>query len=119
VAPVGVDLDGPLTAADLPTLYSQLMANAAFTTELGQDVTAVTNAAAGWRTARTAPPAARVRRHGALVAQISRTGDDQILLLLNGSRSMVGANLSSPEDDTASLRNYDLHMACSTSCTAL
>ncbi len=113
---------GTLTAADLPTLYSQLMANAAFTTELGQDVTAVTNAATRWRTAlncagATPPPACGVTVR--FVAQISRTGgNDQIFGQLVSAFEMasrtnflVGANLSSPEDDTASLRNYDLHMA--------
>jgi len=113
---------GAVTAADLPMFYNMLTMNAGFTAAVDRDVTVVNDAATRYRTlldcAGAAPPPAcgvRVR----FIAQISRTGgNDQIFGQLVGAFEMasrtgniVGANLSSPEDDTASLRNYDLHMA--------
>lgn len=113
---------GTLTAADLPAFYDSLMADPGLTAALASDVGVVTSAGAGYRTvlgcAGPTPPAAcdiEVR----FIAQVSRTGaSDQVFGQLVSAFEMarvapaiVGANLSSPEDDTRSLANYDLHMA--------
>ncbi|MEI8254682.1 MAG: adenosine deaminase [Deltaproteobacteria bacterium] len=113
---------GTLTAADLPAFYDMLMANAGFAAQLTRDVSAVTNAATRYSNTLgctgASPPAAcgvRVR----FVAQVGRTAaNDQIFGQLVSAFEMasrtpqiVAANLSSPEDDPASLRNYELHMA--------
>lgn len=113
---------GPLTAQDLPTLHAQIKAAPTFDTELAKDVQAVVDARNGYRAALGCnggnPPAAcdvEVR----FIAQVSRTGaKDTVFGQLVGAFEMaaltdgiVGANLSSPEDDTTSLANYDLHMA--------
>jgi adenosine deaminase len=113
---------GTLTAADLPALYDNLVANAGFATAITNDVAVVTSAHVGYQAALgcndLSPPAAcdvNVR----FIAQVSRTGAaDQIFGQLVGAFEMakqsnfiVGANLSSPEDDPASIANYDLHMA--------
>lgn len=112
----------PVTTADLQTFYDQLMANSQFTTRLQSDVAVVTSAHNGYRAslgcAGGDPPAAcqvGVR----FIAQVSRTGgNDQIFGQLVAAFEMasltpqlVGVNLSSPEDDTRSLNNYELHMA--------
>ncbi len=113
---------GTVTPADLPSFYDMLLANPAFMTRLTSDVTAVTNAATRYRNglncAGANPPAACAVQMR-FVAQVSRTGgNDQIFGQLVSAFEMamqtqqiVGVNLSSPEDDTSSLRNYDLHMA--------
>jgi adenosine deaminase len=113
---------GTLTAADLPTLYDQLIANAGFATAVTNDVAVVSAATTGYRAALgcddIAVPAAcdvGVR----FVAQVSRTGaSDQVFGQLVGAFEMasltnqiVAANLSSPEDDASSIANYNLHMA--------
>jgi adenosine deaminase len=113
---------GTLTAADLPAFYDMLIAAPGFASNLASDVDVVTSAATDWRTslacAGPTPPAAcdvEVR----FIAQVSRTGaSDQVFGQLVSAFEMarmtpeiVGANLSSPEDDTRSLANYDLHMA--------
>jgi adenosine deaminase len=113
---------GTVTAADLPGFYDMIVADPTFANELAADVAVVDQAAAGYKgvlgCAGANPPAAcnvGVR----FVAQVSRTGsNDQIFGQLVGAfemakmtKNIVGANLSSPEDDTTSLRNYDLHMA--------
>jgi adenosine deaminase len=111
-----------VTPADLPTFYDQLTTNAQFTTRVQSDVAVVTATVNGYRAALGCaggnPPAAcsvGVR----FIAQVSRTGgNDQIFGQLVGAFEMaaqnpniVGVNLSSPEDDTRSLNNYELHMA--------
>ena len=113
---------GTLTAADLPALYDRLRADPQFAARLGADVAVVNSAASGFRTVLgcdeiTLPPACRVTMR--FVAQIARTGaNDQIFGQLVSAFEMakvtpqlVGANLSSPEDDIASINNYQLHMA--------
>ncbi len=113
---------GTLTQADLPTLYASLTANGGFATAVTNDVNVVTSAIDGYQTALDcnglSPPEVcdvTVR----FIAQVSRTGaNDQIFGQLVGAFEMasrtsgiVGVNLSSPEDDTASINNYKLHMA--------
>jgi adenosine deaminase len=113
---------GTLTAADLPTLYNQLTTNAGFATAVTNDVAVVNSASAGWRNVLgcdlpMAPDACNVTVR--FIAQVSRTGaSDQVFGQLVGAFEMasrtnqiVALNLSSPEDDTASLTNYDLQMA--------
>ena len=113
---------GTLTAADLPNLYTQLTTNAGFANAITQDVAVVTSAANGWRTAlgcsaAMAPDACNVEVR--FIAQVSRTGaSDQVFGQLvaafemaSRTNQIVALNLSSPEDDSASLTNYDLHMA--------
>ena len=113
---------GTLTAADLPALYDRLRADPQFAARLASDVAVVNSAASGFRTVLgcddiTLPPPCRVTMR--FVAQIARTGaNDQIFGQLISAFEMakvtphlVGANLSSPEDDTASINNYELHMA--------
>jgi len=113
---------GTLTAADLPTLYDQLIANAGFATAVTNDVAVVNAATTGYRSTLgcdelSPPEACDVGMR--FIAQVSRTGSsDQVFGQLVGAFEMasrtnqlVGANLSSPEDATASIANYDLHMA--------
>ncbi len=115
-------ITGSVTADNLPALYESLVSNPGFAAQLDRDVNAVTGAAQRYRVAlgcnELSPPAAcdvRVR----FTAQIARTAaNDQIFGQLVSAFEMasrtpqlVAANLSSPEDDTASLRNYELHMA--------
>ncbi len=112
----------PVTAADLPAFYAALMADPGFAAAVASDRATVTSAANGWRTtlgcAGPTPPAAcdvEVR----FLAQVSRTGaSDQVFGQLVSAFEMarttpeiVGANLSSPEDDSRAIANYDLHMA--------
>jgi adenosine deaminase len=113
---------GTLNADDLPAFYDSLLSNAAFQAELAKDVKVVNDAASQYKAAlgcsAASPPAAcsvGVR----FIAQVARTGaKDNIFGQLVSAFEMaaltpqiVGANLSSPEDDTTSLKNYDLHMA--------
>lgn len=113
---------GTLTSADLPTLYSQLMADGAFSARLAQDLGAVNRAVSGYDSVlgcSGANPAPACGVKVRFIAQVSRTGgNDQIFGQLVSAFEMavlspdiVGVNLSSAEDNTASLRNYDLHMA--------
>ena len=115
-------ISGTVTADRLPALYDTLVADPGFAAQLGRDVAAVDNAAARYRTTLGCsnpahPDACDVRVR--FTAQIARTaGNDQIFGQLVSAFEMasrtpqiVAANLSSPEDDTASLRNYELHMA--------
>ncbi len=112
---------GPVTAADLPAFYDMIVADPTFAAELKQDVDAVDGAAAGYQAALgcggASPPAAcsvGVR----FVSQVSRTGALDTLFgqlvsayeVAAKSPHLVAANLSSPEDNVTSLRNYDLHM---------
>ncbi|HUQ01731.1 MAG TPA: hypothetical protein VM261_04510 [Kofleriaceae bacterium] len=113
---------GAVTVNDLDTFYNQLTTNAQFTTRLNSDVAVVTAAQNGYRASLgcsgSNPPAAcqvGVR----FVAQVSRTGgNDQIFGQLVSAYEMasltsgiVAVNLSSPEDDSRSLNNYELHMS--------
>jgi adenosine deaminase len=113
---------GALTATDLPTLYDQLTTNAGFATAVTNDVAVVNSAKAGYRAVLgcddlSAPAACDVGVR--FIAQVSRTGaNDQVFGQLVGAFEMasrtnqiVAANLSSPEDDGASIANYNLHMA--------
>jgi len=113
---------GTLTAADLPVLFARIRSAPTFAAEIADDVAVVESARSGYRRSlgcdgATPPPACDVTVR--FIAQVSRTGaNDQIFGQLIGAFEMaavngqiVGANLSSPEDDTASINNYDLHMA--------
>jgi adenosine deaminase len=112
----------PVTAATLPQFYDALMASPQFAAQLAADVAVVNDAGTRYKTALgcngvTTPAACDVGVR--FIAQISRTGAlDTIFGQLVSSYEMaaktpqiVGANLSSPEDDSTSLANYDLHMA--------
>jgi adenosine deaminase len=111
-----------VTVNDLDTFYNQLTTNAQFAARVTSDVAVVTAAQNGYRAALGCagnnPPAAcqvGVR----FIAQVSRTGgNDQIFGQLVSAYEMatqtsgiVALNLSSPEDDSRSLNNYELHMA--------
>lgn len=113
---------GTLTEADLPGLYDDILADPTFATELSQDVAVVDSARTQYRAvlgcSGTNPPAAcdvDVR----FIAQVSRTGGKDKVFgqlisafeMASVTPTLVGANLSSPEDDTTSLNNYMLHMA--------
>jgi adenosine deaminase len=112
---------GTLTANDLQALYDGVVDSGQFAAALAKDVDVVTQARAQYRTAlgcsAASPPAAcdvGVR----FVAQVSRTGSvDQIFGQLLGAFEMAAATpdlvaveLTAPEDDTTSLKNYSLHM---------
>lgn len=113
---------GQVTAEALPGFYDSLVADATFGAKVDLDVAVVTSAASGWKTklgcsGAAAPAACNVGLK--LVAQISRTGSNDQLFgqlvsafeMAAKSPEVVALNLSSPEDDVASLKNYDLHMA--------
>ena len=113
---------GTMTAADIPTLYANLTSNAGFATAVTNDVNVVNSAQSGYRgqlgcSGLNPPPACNVGIR--FVAQVSRTGaSDQVFGQLVGAfemakhtGSIVAANLSSPEDDSASITNYNLQMA--------
>ncbi|CAN5552252.1 adenosine deaminase [soil metagenome] len=113
---------GAITAADLPALYTSLTGNAGFNTAVTNDTAVLAAANSGYTTALgcndLSPPAAcdvTVR----FVAQVSRTGAAAQVFgqlvsafeMAKRSNLIVAANLSSPEDDSASINNYNLHMA--------
>ncbi len=113
---------GTMTAADIPTLYTNLTTNAGFAAALATDVGTVNSARSSYRSllgcSGLNPPAAcavNVR----FVAQVARTGaGPQVFGQLVGAFEMakttgqiVAADLSSPEDATASINNYNLQMA--------
>lgn len=113
---------GTLTAQDLPGLHASILAAPTFSAELANDVQAVTSAQSAYRAALgcndLSPPAAcdvEVR----FIAQVSRTGAKDTVFgqliaayeMAAKTNGIVALNLSSPEDDTTSLANYDLHMA--------
>jgi adenosine deaminase len=113
---------GSVTVESLPMFYESIVSNPGFAAQLDRDVAAVTGAATRYRTVLgcddlSPPPACDVRVR--FTAQVSRTGaNDQIFGQLVSAFEMairtsqlVAVNLSSPEDDPASLRNYELHMA--------
>jgi hypothetical protein len=113
---------GTLTADKLPALYDQIIADPTFATELSQDVKVVTDAGSKYRgllgCSGVNPPAA-CQVGLRFIAQVSRTGAKDTIFgqlisafeMASQTPLIVGANLSSPEDDTTSLKNYDLHMA--------
>jgi adenosine deaminase len=113
---------GTVTAADIPALYDSVVNAAGFATAVDADVKVVNDAAAGYKNALgcggSAPPAA-CKVGVRFVAQVSRTGAADTIFgqlvsafeMAAKTPSIVGANLSSPEDAIASLKNYDLHMA--------
>ena len=113
---------GTLTPADLPALYDSLLASQSFASALTNDVNVVNDASTRYKTTLgcddLSPPAAcevTVR----FVAQVSRTGASDVVFgqlvsafeMASRTPQIVGANLSSPEDDSSALANYDLHMA--------
>ncbi|MFT3700131.1 MAG: hypothetical protein QM831_43700 [Kofleriaceae bacterium] len=113
---------GTITAADLPTLYANITGNAGFATAVTNDTAVLGQAQSGYQTAlgcdELTPPAAcdvNVR----FIAQVSRTGASAQVFgqlvsafeMAKRSNLIVAANLSSPEDDSASIANYNLHMA--------
>jgi adenosine deaminase len=111
----------PVTAADLPTIYDLVKADPTFDAQLALDVKAVNDAAAAYKSklgcnGATPPAACKVGMR--FVSQVARTGalDNLFGQLISAYEAaaqtpdLVAANLSSPEDDTTSLRNYDLHM---------
>ncbi|MEO8553899.1 MAG: adenosine deaminase [Kofleriaceae bacterium] len=113
---------GTITAADLPALYTTLTTNGGFAAAVANDVAVVTSARAGYLnqlgcSGASPPSACKVTVR--FIAQVSRTGAAaQVLGQLVGafemaktSNQIVAANLSSPEDDSASISNYNLHMA--------
>jgi len=113
---------GTLTASGLPTLYDQLINNAGFANAVTNDVNVVNNAAAGYRNVLGCDDlgASEACDVGVrFIAQVSRTGSsDQVFGQLVGAFEMaartnqiVGVNLSSPEDASSSIANYNLHMA--------
>ncbi|MCX5741889.1 MAG: adenosine deaminase, partial [Proteobacteria bacterium] len=112
----------PVTTANLDAVYAAIVANAGFAQAVANDVAVVRAAHAGYQTelgcSGVSPPDAcsiGVR----FIAQVSRTGaNDQIFGQLISAFEMaktapeiVAANLSSPEDASASINNYELHMA--------
>lgn len=113
---------GTITAADLPALYQSLVTNAGFATAVANDTAVLASAKNGYQTAlgcsELTPPAGcdvTVR----FIAQVSRTGASAQVFgqlvsafeMAKRSNLIVAANLSSPEDDSASIANYNLHMA--------
>ena len=113
---------GTITAANLEATYDAVLANASFPTALANDINTVNNAYASYRTAlqcdsQFAPPGCDVEVR--FIAQIARTGSNANIFgqligafeMAKQTNKIVAANLSSPEDDTASLTNYELHMA--------
>ena len=113
---------GTVTADSLPGFYDSLLAAPTFATQLAADVAVVNSAATGYQNklgcSSLSPPAA-CNVGMRFIAQVARTGaNDNIFGQLESAfemaaktKQIVGVNLSSPEDDVASLKNYDLHMA--------
>jgi adenosine deaminase len=111
-----------VTAEGLPALYDAIVADPTFKAQVDLDAKAVDDADAAYKgklgcSGATPPAACKVGVR--FVSQVSRTGalDTIFGQLISAyevaakSPSLVAANLSSPEDDTTSLKNYDLHMA--------
>ena len=112
----------PVTAATLPQFYDALLASPQFASQLTSDVNVVNGARTGYRTTLgcndvSGPEACDVGVR--FIAQVSRTGANDVIFgqlvsafeMASRTPWIVGANLSSPEDDSASISNYDLHMA--------
>jgi len=112
----------PPAAGDLDTFYTQLVGNAGFAAAVNSDVAVINAANSGWKSklgcAGSSPPSAcQVQMR--FIAQVARTGTlEGIFGQLVSAFEMaaktpyiVAANLSSPEDDATSLKNYDVQMA--------
>ncbi|MEJ7735574.1 MAG: hypothetical protein WKG00_41105, partial [Polyangiaceae bacterium] len=113
---------GTLTAADIPAFYASLVAHPSFAGDVAADVQVVETARDAYQTVLGCDdisPADACDVEMRFIAQVSRTGaNDSIFGQLVSAFEMaadtkwiVGANLSSPEDDAPSLTNYKLHMA--------
>jgi len=113
---------GTLTSADLDNYYNMLTTSSGFAAQLASDVAVVNSAASSYKTtlgcsAASPPPACGVEVR--FIAQVSRTGANDLVFgqlisafeMAKQTNQIVAANLSSPEDDSASLANYELHMA--------
>ena len=111
-----------VTTANLQAFYDALVGNAGFAAAIAADVKVVTSLDGYAKKALgcTAVPAPAACKVGVrYVAQVARTGAlDDLFGQLVGAFEMaaqapqiVALNLSSPEDATTSLKNYDLHMA--------
>jgi adenosine deaminase len=111
-----------VTADVLETFYDQLIAAPTFAAKVTADVKVVNDAASTYRdtlgcSGSSAPPACNVGLR--FIAQVSRTGalDGIFGQLVSAyemaaqTPSLVALNLSSPEDDVDSLKNYAIHMA--------
>jgi adenosine deaminase len=113
---------GTLTADQLPALYASIIAAPTFGSSVANDTAVITSASTAYRTQLGCDDLSPADACGVgvrFIAQVSRTGaNDQIFGQLVSAYEMaakspqiVGLNLSSPEDDSASIANYDLHMA--------
>jgi adenosine deaminase len=123
VGSLGASLwSGTLTSTDLQNYYDMLTTNAGFAAQLASDVAVVNNAAASYKSTlgcSAASPPAACSVGLRFVAQVSRTGANDLIFgqlisafeMAKQTHQIVAANLSSPEDDSASLSNYELHMA--------
>ena len=111
----------PVTAADIPAFYDMLIADPTFAAQVLADAKVVDDAAAAYKSklgCSSASPPAACKVGMRFVAQVARTGAlDGVFGQLVSAYEMaaktpqlVAANLSSPEDDVTSLKNYDLHM---------
>jgi adenosine deaminase len=113
---------GTVTADSLSALYDSVVANAGFNTAVTNDVAVLTSARAGYMSAlgcndQSPPDGCGVGIR--FVAQIARTGAaDSVFGQMIGAFEMakkssliVAADLSSPEDDSASISSYNLQMA--------
>jgi len=113
---------GTLTAADIPAFYASLKASPTFAAKLANDVQVVETARDAYQTALgcdDVSPAPGCNVEMRFIAQVSRTGANDSIFgqlvsafeMAKDTKWLVGANLSSPEDEPASLNNYALHMA--------
>jgi adenosine deaminase len=113
---------GTLTEAALSGLYDQVVAAPTFQAELAKDVAVVNDASTKYRSTlgcSGANPPAACNVGVRFIAQIARTGAKDLVFgqlisafeMAAKTDRIVGANLSSPEDDTTSINNYALHMA--------
>ena len=113
---------GTVTADALSGFYDSLLAAPTFGAQLASDVAVVDSAATGYQSklgcsGLGAPAACSVGVR--FIAQVSRTGANDTIFgqlvsafeMAAKTKQIVGVNLSSPEDDVTSLKNYDLHMA--------
>lgn len=113
---------GSLQEEDLPGLYDSIVNHPTFAAEVQADVAVVEGAHSQYRgvlgcSGANPPAACDVEMR--FVAQVSRTGANDMIFgqlisafeMASETPYIVAANLSSPEDDTASINNYMLHMA--------
>lgn len=111
-----------LTPENLPALYDAIVANTGFATAVTNDTNVVLDASTGYRTELGCDEMGSSPGCGVgvrFIAQVSRTGAADTVFgqlisayeMASRTPMIVGANLSSPEDDSTSLANYNLHMA--------